>query len=66
MKNKLKYSKGEIVNFAGRMYKITDYKRCGFTGIEYNLEALKPDKKTGFFERCYGIPEGFITKDNIH
>jgi hypothetical protein len=62
MKTKPKYLKDEIVSFAGRLYKIISYKRVGFTGIEYDLEALKPDTKTGFFEKCFAIPEGFIVK----
>jgi hypothetical protein len=61
MKHKVKYHSGDMVKFAGKLYKITDYKKAGFTGAEYNLEALKPTKN-GFFERCFGIPEGFINK----
>jgi len=66
MKKNPKFLKNEIINFAGKMYKIIDYKKSGLTGIEYNIEALSPDKNTGFFEKCFGIPEGFITKDTIN
>ena len=64
MKKNHKYYTGEIVSFAGRLYKVVSYKNSGFNwaGIEYELEALKPDKKTGYFEKCFGIPEGFIVK----
>lgn len=59
---KFKYEMGEIVSFAGRLYKIRRKNKRGFTGHEYDLEGLKPESKTGFFEVCFGIPEGFIFK----
>lgn len=59
---KFKYEMDEIASFAGRLYRIKRKNKRGFTGCEYDLEALKPDSKTGFFETCFGIPEGFIVK----
>ena len=59
---KFKYEMGEVVSFAGRLYKIIYKHKRGFTGHEYDLEALKADFKTGYFETCFKIPEGFITK----
>ena len=58
---KFKYEMGNIVSFAGKLYKIVRKNKRGFTGHEYDLEALMPDKNTMFIETCFGIPEGFIT-----
>lgn len=59
---KLKYKIGDTVDFAGKHYSIEFYKKNGFTGIEYDLRAMLPDKKTGMFEKCFGIPQGFLKK----
>lgn len=59
---KFKYEMNEIVSFAGKLYKIVHKYKRDFTGCEYDLESLKADKKTGYFETCFKIPEGFIRK----
>ena len=62
MAEKPKYSKGETVKFAGKLYEVESYKKAGTFGIEYNLIATLPDKKTEIYEKCFLIPEGFINK----
>ena len=63
MKKHAKYKMDEIVRFARKLYRIKRIKQSGFTGVEYDLEALKPDVNTGYFETCFLIPEGFIIKN---
>ena len=56
----MKYKKGQIVNCCGSLWKITRCNKQGFTGNEYDLEAVKPEKE-GYFQTRDLVPEGFIT-----
>ena len=57
----MKYKRDEIVNCFGKLYKIIRCNKHGFTGNEYDIEAVQPDKN-GTFDSHIGISEGFITK----
>ena len=59
MKQKLKYHKEDHVKVFGKIFKITNVIRNGFKGLEYDLEAMLPDKNNNF-EKMYKIPQGFI------
>jgi len=56
----MKFKKNQIVVCFGRMFKITYCNKRGFTGNEYDIEAIKPDK-SGYFETHTRVPEGFIS-----
>jgi len=58
---KVKYKKGDIIKVFNKAYKVTNVRRNGFTGVEYDIEAFKPDIN-GYFDTMTKIPQGFIAR----
>lgn len=57
----MKYKKGESVLMCDKLYTITKCYKNGFTGNEYDLESILPDKNN-IYKTETKIPEGFLTK----
>lgn len=55
----MKYKKDQIINCFGGMYKITRCNKHGFTGNEYDIEAVMPNKSRTF-DSHINVPEGII------